>query len=69
MRHRFLLPKYFAEPIAFALALMRNLFTQSEQCHVPPTIEKRVQIINLLVEGMSMRATSRLADVSINTVT
>lgn len=32
-------------------------------------IEKRVQIINCLVEGMSMRATSRLADVSINTVT
>lgn len=32
-------------------------------------IEKRVQIINLLVEGVSMRATSRLADVSINTVT
>jgi IS1 family transposase len=32
-------------------------------------IEKRTQIINLLVEGMSMRATSRIADVSINTVT
>jgi IS1 family transposase len=32
-------------------------------------IQKRVQIINCLVEGMSMRATSRLADVSINTVT
>lgn len=32
-------------------------------------IEKRVQIINLLVEGNSMRATSRIADVSINTVT
>ena len=32
-------------------------------------IEKRVQIINLLVEGVSMRSTSRLADVSINTVT
>lgn len=32
-------------------------------------IEKRVQIINLLVEGMSMRAVSRVADVSINTVT
>ena len=29
---------------------------------------KRVQILNLLVEGMSMRATSRVADVSINTV-
>lgn len=33
------------------------------------SIQKRVQIINCLVEGMSMRATSRLADVSINTVT
>ncbi|MDN3583816.1 IS1 family transposase [Mucilaginibacter flavus] len=32
-------------------------------------ISKRVQIINLLVEGMSLRATSRIADVSINTVT
>lgn len=32
-------------------------------------IEKRVQIINLLVEGNSMRSTSRIADVSINTVT
>lgn len=32
-------------------------------------IEKRAQIINWLVEGNSMRATSRLADCSINTVT
>jgi IS1 family transposase len=32
-------------------------------------IEKKVQIINLLVEGNSLRATSRIADVSINTVT
>lgn len=30
---------------------------------------KRAQIINLLVEGNSLRATSRIADVSINTVT
>ncbi len=30
---------------------------------------KRAQILNMLVEGMSMRAVSRLADVSINTVT
>ena len=29
---------------------------------------KRVQILNMLVEGMSMRATSRVAEVSINTV-
>ncbi|MDL1893629.1 DDE-type integrase/transposase/recombinase [Sphingobacteriales bacterium CHB3] len=33
------------------------------------TLEKRTQIIGLLVEGTSLRATSRLADVSINTVT
>lgn len=33
------------------------------------SIEKRAQIIGLLVEGNSLRATSRLADVSINTVT
>lgn len=32
-------------------------------------IEKRIQTVNLLVEGMSMRAISRVADVSINTVT
>ncbi len=32
-------------------------------------IEKRVQIVTLLVEGMSMRAVSRACDVSINTVT
>lgn len=32
-------------------------------------IEKRAQILGMLVEGMSLRATSRLADVSINTVT
>lgn len=32
-------------------------------------INKRAQILSLLVEGNSMRATSRIADVSINTVT
>lgn len=32
-------------------------------------IEKRVQIVNLLVEGSSLRSISRIADVSINTVT
>ncbi|MGH9737048.1 MAG: IS1 family transposase [Candidatus Acidiferrales bacterium] len=32
-------------------------------------LEKRTQILGLLVEGNSLRATSRLADVSINTVT
>jgi transposase-like protein len=31
-------------------------------------IAKRAQILDLLVEGTSLRATSRLADVSINTV-
>ena len=30
---------------------------------------KRVQILGMLTEGMSMRATARIADVSINTVT
>lgn len=33
------------------------------------TTAKRAQILGLLVEGMSLRAASRLADVSINTVT
>lgn len=33
------------------------------------TDAKRAQILGLLVEGMSLRAASRLADVSINTVT
>lgn len=32
-------------------------------------IEKRVQILGCLTEGMSLRATTRLCDVSINTVT
>ena len=32
-------------------------------------LEKRGQILGLLIEGNSLRATSRLADVSINTVT
>jgi IS1 family transposase len=32
-------------------------------------VSKKAQIINLLVEGNSLRATSRIADVSINTVT
>ncbi len=32
-------------------------------------ISKKVQIINLLIEGSSLRAASRIADVSINTVT
>jgi len=32
-------------------------------------IEKRKQTVGMLVEGMSLRATCRLADVSINTVT
>ncbi|HEY3698303.1 MAG TPA: IS1 family transposase [Spongiibacteraceae bacterium] len=31
-------------------------------------LEKRAQILNMLVEGNSMRSTSRMADVSINTV-
>ncbi len=33
------------------------------------SIEKRVQILNMLCEGSSMRSISRVADVSINTVT
>jgi IS1 family transposase len=33
------------------------------------SLTKRAQIVGLLVEGTSLRATSRLADVSINTVT
>ena len=32
-------------------------------------IAKRVQILGCLTEGLSMRATTRLCDVSINTVT
>ena len=31
-------------------------------------LHKRAQILSMLCEGMSMRACSRLADVSINTV-
>ena len=32
-------------------------------------IAKRAQIVQMLVEGASLRSTSRIADVSINTVT
>jgi hypothetical protein len=32
------------------------------------SVEKRVQILSMLVEGSSMRSMSRVADVSINTV-
>ncbi len=32
-------------------------------------LEKRVQILSMLVEGSSMRSVSRVCDVSINTVT
>lgn len=32
-------------------------------------VSKRIQILSMLVEGMSMRSVSRIADVSINTVT
>ena len=32
------------------------------------TTDKRVQILNMLVEGMSMRSVSRVTEVSINTV-
>lgn len=32
------------------------------------SLQKRAQVIHLLVEGNSLRATSRLADVSYNTV-
>src|SRR5262245_30458957 len=32
------------------------------------SLERRAAILNLLVEGNSLRATSRIADVSINTV-
>ena len=33
------------------------------------SIQERAHIVGMLIEGMSLRATSRLADVSINTVT
>lgn len=33
------------------------------------SIEKRAMILTMLVEGSSMRSVSRIADVSINTVT
>lgn len=33
------------------------------------SLEKRAQVVKLLVEGVSMRATARVADVSLNTVT
>jgi IS1 family transposase len=44
----------------------RNIAYLSGMNKLP--IEKRVQIIHLLVEGNSLRSTSRIADVSFNTV-
>src|SRR6202162_6665930 len=46
---------------------MRGRYTSNDMNRLP--IEKRAQILGMLVEGNSLRATSRLADVSINTVT
>jgi IS1 family transposase len=49
------------------------LDTQAKNSHIRGMnklpLEKRVQILSMLVEGSSMRAISRAADVSINTVT
>lgn len=54
-------------------SLSKNTYLVSEQRKALTmnklSLEKRTQIIGLLVEGTSLRATSRLADVSINTVT
>ena len=51
----------------------KNVYIVSEQRKALTmnklSLEKRTQIVGLLVEGNSLRATSRLADVSINTVT
>jgi len=44
-----------------------NLLLEQDMNKLP--IEKRAQIIGLLVEGNSLRSTTRLADCSINTVT
>jgi hypothetical protein len=45
-------------------------FSSSEVLNIDRLpIEKRVQSVTMLVEGMSMGAVSRVADVSINTVT
>lgn len=46
---------------------MNNVGNSSHMNKLP--LAKRAQILGLLVEGTSLRATSRLADVSINTVT
>jgi transposase-like protein len=43
------------------------MFTLETMNRLP--LAKRAQILGLLVEGTSLRATSRLANVSINTVT
>src|SRR5579864_484163 len=52
----------------------RYQLTLSIKVHIMPLMNKlprtkRVQILSMLVEGSSMRSISRVADVSINTVT
>src|SRR5258708_687250 len=44
-----------------------NVFPQNLPMNKLP-VQKRTQILSLLCEGMSMRAISRVADVSFNTV-
>src|ERR1700730_18616269 len=46
----------------------KHKFSDNRGMHKLP-LAKRVQILHMLCEGSSMRAISRVADVSINTVT
>ena len=55
--------------LAIASSLKHNAFNNLGLRMNTLPIEKRVQIVSLLVDGMSMRAVSRVANVSINTVT
>lgn len=54
--------------LAYAKALKHNVHIGDVNMNKLP-IAKRAQILGLLVEGNSLRAASRLADCSINTVT
>src|SRR5688572_21837517 len=54
--------------------VIRICLTLSKKVHIMPRmnklpLEKRVQILSMLVEGSSLRSVSRVCDVSINTVT